>query len=126
MTLIQGFIDDYTMRRASHTPSKFVRTDCAFALLMKQLFPGIHVHATFMAFCDHNGREITIPLGDDIQDWLLEWDKTPMAERSNMRNLKFELEIPQSAIDSIGPVTFDRLIKSNRNLRKVELEEVLV
>lgn len=116
MTTIVAKIDSYILLRASHIQPGFVRTDCALALVMKKLFPGIHVHPTFMAFCNRDGYEVTIPLPDKVVNWIEDFDRTPPHLRSKMDPVKFYIDIPDKAIDSIGEYMFDHILKSNHNL----------
>jgi hypothetical protein len=117
---IQGFIDDHTLRYGSYVHKDFIHTDNPVALLMKQIFPGVAVHDTFMGFCNKDGYEVTIHLPGDVSSWLYIWHKTPPADRKKLPNLSFELEIPKKAIDSIGEFSLVRTLRSTRNIKLLD------
>lgn len=113
---IKLVIDEYIIKRASYVPKSHVCTDCAFALVLKQAFPGVHVFDQNACFTDDNGYDHAIPLPPIAQDWIKQYDRTPPAERVNLPNLSVKLDLPQDVVDAIGDFKLTRILRHSRYL----------
>lgn len=116
MIKIQGRIDQPILDRSAYVHPDFKYTDCAVALVLKELFPGIHVRRSFASFCNKDGYDVTILLPEVLGDWIGQFDRTKPADRRSLPHTKFKIDVPQLAIDSIGIFTMDRILKSSYHL----------
>lgn len=117
---INVHIDQYILNRSAFVHKAFIHTDCAVALVLKELFPGIHVRHTSAGFCNRDGYEVTIPLPEIASDWIAQFDRTKPIDRRSLPTIKFKLALPELAIQSIGPMKVERILKSSHNLTMVQ------
>lgn len=119
MTL-QISINDEVKARAAHVRKEFLATDDAIALVLKQVFPGIHIYGSYAGFCNHNGQEVEMELPPIAQDWKGLFDQYTPEQRKNLPNIRFQLEVPDLAVNSMGgDWSFNRVLSSIPNIRKV-------
>lgn len=119
---IQVIIDEPIIHRASFVPKEFICTDCAIALVLKELFPGLHPIHVFdegFGFCNKDGYEVWTRLPYDAQDWIKDFDRRTPAERKQMKNIRFTIELDKLAIDSVGEFSIKQICRGSRNLKLV-------
>jgi hypothetical protein len=119
-------VDQRLIDRAAFVHRKYVTTDCAIALALKQLLPGVMVYGEYIAFTDRNGMENRIKLPILAQIWMKRFDDTPSVLRKQLPNLVFEMDIPDQMIQVIGAFQFKEVLMDNTNVMMAKLAPVMV
>lgn len=110
-------IDEPVIRRASFVPKEFICTDCAIALVLKELFSDVHVFDKGFGFCNKDGHEVWTELPYSAQDWIKLFDRSTIEERKNLSGIRFDVELSDLAVSSVGEFTLKQKVRESRNLK---------
>ena len=109
-------VDEPIIKRASFVPKEFICTDCAIALVLKELFQEVHVFDRGFGFTNKDGHEVWTELPYSAQDWIKEFDRKSIEERKQMNGIRFDVELSDLAVSSVGEFTIKQKVRESRNL----------
>lgn len=100
--------------------------NCAIGIAVNKLFENAWVSRNkiivYENFTEMNtGKDISIPLPMEAQNFIIRFDRLREypAQRLNMEEFTFEIEVPQSVIDKIGIDEVHKILSESKTLELV-------